>query len=156
MKELKFYRCNVCGNLAVKLVDSGVKMHCCGKEMQEYTPNTTDGAVEKHLPVISEKCGNVDISVGSVSHPMTEEHYIQFIVLQTSNGYYFKELNPNDLPKATFTLSKGEKVISAYSFCNLHGLWKKQALKFTTKKHKLCENNLLLMSFFIYSILILL
>lgn len=123
MKKLVFYKCEVCGNVAVKLVDKGVPMFCCGQKMSEIKPNTVDGAVEKHKPVFSIKGNVVEVKVGQVPHPMGEEHYISHIILQTTNGFSVKTLQPNDQPQATFALSGSEKVEAVYSYCNLHGLW---------------------------------
>ena len=123
MKVLKFYRCNVCGNIAIKLVDSGIPMVCCGQPMTEIVANTTDAAQEKHVPVVTRNGDVVDVKVGSVPHPMTNEHYIQFIVLETEENTYIKELQPNDEPETKFLLPKNEKVKSVYAYCNLHSLW---------------------------------
>ncbi len=123
MKKLKFYRCKHCGNVVVKLVDSGVPVICCGEIMQEINVNTTDGAVEKHKPVVSINGNNVKVVVGEVLHPMTEEHYISLIILETNNGFYVKNLMPNNKPQAEFVLSEGESYVKAYSYCNLHGMW---------------------------------
>lgn len=84
-------------------------------------PNTTDGAHEKHLPVIEQNGAAVTVKVGSVAHPMLAEHWIQLIAVETANGYQSKTLNPGDKPEATFTVT--EPVIAAYEYCNLHGLW---------------------------------
>ena len=123
MKVLKFYRCNVCGNIAIKLVDSGIPMVCCGQPMTEIVANTTDAAQEKHVPVVTRNGDVVDIKVGSVPHPMTNEHYIQFIVLETEENTYIKELQPNDAPETKILLSKDKKIKAVYAYCNLHSLW---------------------------------
>ena len=123
MKVLKFYRCNVCGNIAIKLVDSGIPMVCCGQPMTEIVANTTDAAQEKHVPVVTRNGDVVDIKVGIVPHPMTNEHYIQFIVLETEENTYIKELQPNDAPETKFLLSKDKKIKAVYAYCNLHNLW---------------------------------
>lgn len=123
MKVLKFYRCNVCGNIAIKLVDSGIPMVCCGQPMTEIVANTTDAAQEKHVPVVTRNGDVVDIKVGSVPHPMTNEHYIQFIVLETEENTYIKELQPNDTPETKILLSKDKKIKAVYAYCNLHSLW---------------------------------
>ena len=93
-------------------------------EMEEIKPNTTDAAQEKHVPVVSINDRIVEVSVGSVPHPMLEEHYITGIYIETSSGGQFKKLSPNDEPKAVFTLSEGDTFLAAYEYCNLHGLWK--------------------------------
>ena len=123
MSKLTFYRCTHCGNICIKLVNSGVPVVCCGEPMQELVSNTSDGANEKHLPIINQDGSIVTVQAGSTPHPMTTEHYIQFIVLETNLGYTIRYLNPNDAPKAIFTVAPNEQVISAYSYCNLHSLW---------------------------------
>lgn len=124
--ELKFYKCNHCGNIAVKVIDKGVPVVCCGEKMAELVPNTSDGAGEKHIPVVEKNGNEVSVKVSSVEHPSLEAHYIQFIALETSEGYQIKYLKPGMTPKATFLLSEGEKAVAAYEYCNLHGLWKTQ------------------------------
>ena len=88
------------------------------------TPNTTDGAHEKHVPVVTINSDNVTVQVGSTIHPSLPAHYIEFIVLETSSGIHTKWLKPSENPSATFKLVEGETIISAYEYCNLHGLWK--------------------------------
>ena len=123
MKKLVFYRCAHCGNIAIKLIDKRVPMMCCGEVMQELVPNTTDAAVEKHVPVVELIDGVVNVTVGSVLHPMTEEHLIERIVVETTNGYCVRNLLHTDTPNATYTLSNGEELVAVYEYCNLHGLW---------------------------------
>ena len=122
--ELKFFRCNHCGNIIVKIKDSSVPVVCCGENMQELVPGTTDAAVEKHLPVYKANGSSVSVTVGSVLHPMLPEHSINWICLQTNKGFQLKYLNPGEEPKAVFALADGEKVEAVYEYCNLHGLWK--------------------------------
>lgn len=121
-KELKFYRCNACGNLIVKLVDGEVNPYCCGKQMQELVANTTDGAKEKHVPAVTVNGNEVIARIGSVDHPMIPEHYIQFVVVETESGFQVHDLQPNEEPEARFVVN--EKVVAVYEYCNLHGLWK--------------------------------
>lgn len=123
MKKLRFFRCNHCGNITVKLVDSKVPVFCCGEAMQELTANSFDAAVEKHVPVVERKDKEVLVSVGSVMHPMTPEHYINFIVLETENGFISKILSHTEEPKAMFMTN--DKIVAVYEYCNLHGLWVK-------------------------------
>ncbi|MBR2295154.1 MAG: desulfoferrodoxin [Clostridiales bacterium] len=122
--EVKFYRCSHCGNIVVKVVDSKVPVMCCGAKMEEIVPGSVDAAVEKHVPVIVREGGLVTVSVGSVAHPMAEEHYIPLVVLETTAGVQFASLNPGDDPKAVFAVLDSVDVIAAYAYCNLHGLWK--------------------------------
>ena len=121
---MKFYRCAHCGNIVTFLNNSGVPVICCGEKMGEITPNTTDGATEKHVPVYEVKDGAVTVKVGSAPHPMTEPHYIQWIIVETNEGIHRKDLTPADAPEASFALKDGEKVTAVYEYCNLHGLWK--------------------------------
>ena len=122
---MKFYICNHCGNIIAYVKSSGVPVVCCGEKMQELVPNTTDAAVEKHVPVYTVDGCKVNVVVGEVSHPMLEEHFIEWITLNTNKGIYRKKLNPGDEPKAEFCLTEGEAVEEVYAYCNLHGLWKK-------------------------------
>lgn len=87
--------------------------------------NTSDGALEKHVPVVKVEKDSVHVEVGEVTHPMSEEHHIAFIALITDKKSILKELDHTSAPKADFTLAEGEKVIAAYEYCNLHGLWVK-------------------------------
>ena len=122
---MKFYICNHCGNIIAYVRDKGVPVVCCGEKMQELVPGTTDGAVEKHLPVITREGEKVTVAVGSVAHPMVEEHWIQWIALEITGGNQRKELHPGDEPKAVFLVPEEDEIVAAYEYCNLHGLWKK-------------------------------
>ena len=121
--EIKVYRCKHCGNIAIKVINSGVPMSCCGEAMEELVPGSVDAAVEKHVPVVTRDGDKVTVSVGSVAHPMTAEHYIQFVILDTTSGVQIAKLNPNDDPVAVFTVLSGAEVKNAYAYCNLHGFW---------------------------------
>lgn len=118
----RFRICRTCGNLIGMLHDSGAPLTCCGQPMDVLTPNTTEAAGEKHLPVASLDGDLLTVNVGSVDHPMLAEHYIPWIYVQTQHGGMRKALNPGDAPRATFCL-KGDKALSVYAYCNLHGLW---------------------------------
>lgn len=120
---MKFVKCKHCGNIVEYVKDAGVKVICCGELMEELIPNTTDAAVEKHVPVVSKKCNTVTVTISSVEHPMIAEHYIEWVVLETSLGVQRKSLMPNSKPEVVFNLQKGEEVVRAYAYCNLHGLW---------------------------------
>ena len=126
MKKLIFYKCQICGNVIIKLVDSRVPVFCCGQKMEEIKANSYDGAKEKHKPVISIEGNKVSARVGEIPHPMTAEHYISHIILQTDKGFYVKELSPLASPTTEFLLTNDEKAISAYSICNLHGIWESE------------------------------
>ena len=88
---------------------------------EPVTPNTTDGAYEKHVPVIEQHGDFVTVKVGSVEHPMMDVHYIEWIVLETATGYQKHDLKPGEKPEAHFAVT--EPVVAAYEYCNLHGLW---------------------------------
>ncbi|HIX83682.1 MAG TPA: desulfoferrodoxin [Candidatus Megamonas gallistercoris] len=120
----KFYICSHCGNIIAFAKNNGVPVFCCGEKMTEIVPGTTDAAVEKHVPVISQEGNIVTVTVGSVEHPMIPEHFIEWISLETTMGNQRKVLTPNTAPKAQFALLDGEEVTAAYAYCNLHSLWK--------------------------------
>lgn len=122
-KKPNFFICKHCGNIITKVKDSGVPVICCGEPMTFITPNTTDAAQEKHVPVVKVEDGKVYVTVGSVPHPMTEEHHIAWILIETSQGSQMKCLDVKGEPSACFSLCKEEKVLAAYEYCNLHGLW---------------------------------
>ena len=120
---MKFYICNHCGNIIRFMTNKGVPVLCCGEKMHELLPGVTDAATEKHVPVVTTEGNKVTVSVGSVSHPMTEAHFIEWIVVETQRGSMEARLTPADAPKAEFTLAEGDKVVAVYAYCNLHGLW---------------------------------
>ena len=122
--EMKFYRCAHCGKIIAVVKESGVPVMCCGQKMQEIVPGTTDAAVEKHVPVYEVKDNVVTVCVGSVAHPMTEEHFIEWVSLQTKGGNQRKALKPGDEPKVCFAICEGDEVEAVYAYCNLHSLWK--------------------------------
>lgn len=122
--QVKFYKCMHCGNIAIKVVDSGVALVCCGEPMVELVPDTQDAALEKHVPAVDIDGNHIHVNVGSVDHPMMEEHYIQFICLVKNTGYEIHPLTPDMAPAADFTLTDGEVPEAVYEYCNLHGLWK--------------------------------
>jgi superoxide reductase len=123
---LKFFKCEVCKNIIVKLADSGVPVSCCGKPMKELVPGAVDGALEKHVPAVLTEEKNVKVQIGEVIHPMLEEHFIQFIALETKNGFQVKYLKAGDEPKAEFTVAADDEAVAVYEYCNLHGLWVKE------------------------------
>lgn len=121
---MKFLLCEHCGNLVGMVRESGVPMMCCGKKMTELVPGTSDGAAEKHVPSYEVDGYLVNVTVGSVEHPMTEEHYIEWIAIETEKGAQRKTLKPGDKPSLVFALSDDDKLDAVYAYCNLHGLWK--------------------------------
>jgi len=126
-EQQKFYICKHCGNIIGLINNAGVPLICCGEEMTELVPNTTDAAVEKHVPVIKVDVNIVTVNIGSVPHPMTEEHHISWVYIQTEKGGQRKTLEPNDKPTLEFSLTKDDKLEMVFAYCNLHGLWKAEA-----------------------------
>ena len=121
-RKQRFFICNHCKNLAGLIEDKGVPLVCCGEKMTELIPNTVDASGEKHLPEVTLKGENLKAQVGSVLHPMTDEHYIGFIYVETEQGGQRKYLKPGDEPVAEFSFVD-DKPIAVYEYCNLHGLW---------------------------------
>ena len=107
---MKFYICRHCGNIITKLTSSKVPVHCCGEPMGLLEAGVTDAAVEKHVPAVFVSDGRVTVEVGTVAHPMTEEHFIQWVAVETERD----------------ALADGQQVKAVYAYCNLHGLWKKE------------------------------
>ena len=122
MTELnQIYKCNICGNI-VEVLHTGVgQLVCCGQPMELRGENTVDAAIEKHVPVIEKTDGGVKVKVGEVSHPMEEEHYIEWIEVLFDGKIYRKFLNPGDKPEAEFNITAER--IEARAYCNIHGLW---------------------------------
>ena len=123
MGEKKFYICKHCGNMIGMIKSSGVNVVCCGDPMTELKPNTVEASQEKHLPVVTIEGNIVKVKVGSVEHPMTEEHDIAWSYLETEHGGQRKKLAVGSKPEAEFALAGGDKVVGVYEYCNLHGLW---------------------------------
>ena len=119
-KELKIYRCAHCGTI-VELIDGHVTPSCCGQPMDLLKPNTVDAAQEKHVPVVRREGDKLIVEVGSVHHPMTQEHYIPYIWVVFDNKVGRAHLTPDDEPVAEFF--PGEGPLKVYGYCNLHGLW---------------------------------
>ena len=123
-REQKFFVCNHCGNLIGMIHNAGVPVVCCGEKMQELVPGTVDAALEKHVPVVEKDGNKVTVKVGSVTHPMLEEHHIAFIAIETKQGSQIKYLKAGEAPEAVFAIADGDEFVAAYEYCNLHGLWK--------------------------------
>ncbi len=122
--DQKFYICETCGNIFAVVKNTGVPIMCCGKEMKEIIPGTTDAAVEKHVPVYTVEGNKVNVKIGEVEHPMLPEHYIEWVSLQTKHGNQRKALNPGDKPEVCFALCDDDEVESVYAYCNIHSLWR--------------------------------
>ncbi len=121
-QKLQVFKCSVCGNIVEVIHAAGGTLVCCGKPMDLLTENTTDAATEKHVPVIEKADGGIKVTVGSVAHPMEQEHHIEWIELIVDGKSYRQFLNPGEAPEAFFAV-EGDQM-TAREYCNLHGLWK--------------------------------
>jgi len=122
VKTMQIYKCDICGNI-IEVVHAGKPaLVCCGQPMTLIEENTTDAAQEKHVPVVEREGGKVKVTVGSVSHPMQDNHYIEWIQLVAGGKSYRRFLKPADAPEAVFDVADDPITVRAY--CNLHGLWK--------------------------------
>lgn len=120
--RLDVYRCSLCGHI-VEVINPGMgTLVCCNQEMTLLSENTQDAATEKHVPVIEVTDNGIKVKVGAVAHPMTEEHYIQWIEVVVDDKICRAWLKPGDAPEAFFNV-KGSKIV-AREYCNLHGHWK--------------------------------
>ena len=119
-----FLICRHCGNIAALIRDRGVPIFCCGEKMRELVPGETEASGEKHVPVYTKDGDVIHVSVGAAEHPMTEEHFIEWICLETERVIQYAHLKPTDKPRAQFALCKGDAVRQIYAFCNQHNLWK--------------------------------
>lgn len=122
-EQQRFFICNHCKNLVGMIKDAGVSMVCCGEKMQELVANTTEAATEKHIPVVTAEGNTVTVDIGSIAHPMLEEHHIAWVYLQTEKGGQRKALSIGEKPQVIFALFD-DQPIAAFAYCNLHGLWK--------------------------------
>ena len=122
---MRFFRCKHCGKIIAMVNERQVPTICCGEAMEEMIPNTSDGAFEKHVPVYEVEGNIVHVKVGEVEHPMLDNHYIEWIILETNKGNQRKMLKPGEKPVAQFALLPGEELIAALEYCNLHGLYSK-------------------------------
>ncbi len=121
---MNLFVCKHCGNIIEFVKYAGVPVMCCGQKMEELVPNSTDGAFEKHVPVIEKDGNKVTVKVGSVAHPMLPEHHIEFIILETKKTVQKIKLAVTDAPEAVFYIGDDDEVLAAYEYCNLHGFWK--------------------------------
>ena len=121
-KKLEVYLCEICGNIVEVVHKGGGTLVCCGEPMKLLEEQTADAATEKHVPVIEKTADGVKVTVGSVPHPMIDEHYIEWIEIIADGKAYREFLSPGDAPEATFCISAEE--ITAREHCSIHGLWK--------------------------------
>lgn len=115
---LKVYQCEKCGKTLVSMDELKLE------GWKELVAGSMDASKEKHVPVVAKKCKTVKVDVGSVAHPMTAEHLIEWVAVETEKGYQIKYLKAEETPVCTFTLADGDKAVAVYAYCNLHGLWK--------------------------------
>ena len=116
--ELKFYRCEKCGKMLITAGELALD------GWKEVIAGTKEAAREKHIPEVKTEGNTVTVCVGSVLHPMTAEHLIEWVAVETEKGYAVRYFSATDKPEATFVLADGDKVKAVYAYCNLHGLWK--------------------------------
>lgn len=122
-KRMEVYKCNLCGNIVEVNHESGGQLVCCGQPMELLVEKSADHSTEKHVPVIEAIPGGYKVTVGSTLHPMTAEHYIEWIELVTDNNQILRAyLKPGDQPVAEFKTEA--KALFAREYCNLHGHWK--------------------------------
>ena len=121
--SLKFYKCSICGNIVCKIEDSGLPLTCCGRQMTELRSRSTDGSLEKHVPVFSIMGDTVYVQVGTLPHPMEKLHHIQFIAIETNRGFHVRRMDEMNEPVAQFKINEDETLVAVYALCNLHGLF---------------------------------
>ncbi|MBL7219625.1 MAG: desulfoferrodoxin [Phycisphaerae bacterium] len=123
-EKLQVYKCEHCGNIVEVFVGGGAPLVCCGADMVLLEPKTADATTEKHVPVIEKVEGGYKVTVGSTPHPMTDEHYIQWIELIRGDVVTQAYLSPGEAPEAVFFTGNCECPVTAREHCNMHGLWK--------------------------------
>ena len=128
MSNISFYICEHCGNIVEKVQDAGVPVVCCGQKMKKLEPGTVEASHEKHIPVVTVSGNLVSVNVGSVDHPMVEEHSILWVALESDKGVQRKYLSAGDTPTVSFALTD-ETPLRVYAYCNLHGLWSAEVAK---------------------------
>ena len=121
-KKLQIYKCMKCGNIVEVLHGGAGELVCCGEPMALLEEKTADAATEKHVPVIEKIDGGYKVKVGTVSHPMEEKHFIEWIELLADGKAYRQFLEPGNEPEAVFNVQADS--VSAREHCNVHGLWK--------------------------------
>ena len=121
--EMKFYQCTICGQIAAIVKETGVPLVCCGQDMNELIPGSVDASVEKHVPMIEIDGDKIIVTISSTPHPMTKEHHIEWVSLQSRFGNQRKALKPGMEPKVCFRVCEGDEILAVYAYCNLHGLW---------------------------------
>ena len=121
-EKLGIYKCEICGNIVEVLHEGKGELVCCGQPMKQFKENTIDASKEKHVPVVEKVDGGFKVKVGSVAHPMEENHYIEWIEAIADGKAYRQFLKPGEAPEAFFKIEAVN--IAAREYCNVHGLWK--------------------------------
>ena len=123
MKQLNFEYCPICGNLIEKIEDHQIPLMCCGQKLESLIPNSTDAAVEKHLPVIRLTETELVVDVAEVTHPSIASHWIPWVVIQTPTQVIRQSFEPGETPTVTLPRPEAGTLVRVYAYCNLHGLW---------------------------------
>lgn len=124
---MKIYQNETTGEIVLYLSGDNNASCCCGSALRVMEAGTSDGAQEKHVPVFTVRDGIVHVRVGEVAHPMAEDHWIEWVLLETDKGFSVRTLSPTGTPEALFALAPEEHVRAVYALCNLHKLWKAEA-----------------------------
>jgi superoxide reductase len=120
----QIYKCIICGNIVEMIHEGAGQLVCCGQPMELLQEKTNDVGAEKHVPISEKIDGGIKIKIGSIAHPMANEHYIEWIEIITEDGKIGRKfLKPGDSPEANFFTPSTPQAFRAY--CNIHGLWKK-------------------------------
>jgi superoxide reductase len=123
--QKEIYKCDICGNITEVLHSGAGELVCCGEAMGLSIEKRQDIGQEKHIPIIEKKEDGLMVRVGSIQHPMSKDHYIEWIEIITNNTVCKKFLNPGDSPEAFFKMKIGEREVKARAYCNIHKLWQK-------------------------------
>lgn len=124
-KLLEIYKCEICGNIIEVVHEGKACMSCCNQPMKHMKAGLVDAAKEKHIPVLERKDGGWLVKVGSVTHPSTAEHYIEWIEMILDGRVCRAQLKPGDAPEAFFAVDAQK--VTAREYCNLHGLWQAES-----------------------------
>lgn len=119
MKELIIRKCMKCGAIVKVIEDCNCPcgIECCGEKMVDLKPNTTDAAVEKHVPTYEVDGDHI---VVKVNHVMEQDHYIEWISMVTDGKECTVTLTPGQVAECRFKYIPGSKL---YAYCNKHALW---------------------------------
>ncbi len=121
--KFEVYKCDICGNIIEVLHPGKGQLVCCNQPMRLLKEKTEDKGLEKHVPILEVTSDGVEVKVGSVKHPMEENHYIEWIEILADNKVLCRKiLAPKEKPEATFKVKSEDIVVRVY--CNIHELWK--------------------------------